>query len=131
MRAPVDLVTFTLAALLLAGGSAAAQESKEDTAPATSEPEIGFYDVVTVERLTIVARIVDARGQPILALGPEDLMVWVGDLEVPVQIAELGHFEASIVDQTIYHKNLRPLVYIYGELAGRPPAAPVRRVRAD
>jgi multidrug efflux pump subunit AcrB len=45
-----------------------------------------------------------------------------GNLGVPVQIAELGRFEASTVDETIYHKNLRRLVYIYGELAGRAPA---------
>jgi len=44
-----------------------------------------------------------------------------GNGGVPVQIAELGHFADSTVDQTIYHKNLRRLVYIYGELAGRPP----------
>ena len=48
-----------------------------------------------------------------------------GDRGVPVQIAELGRFEASVVDQTIYHKNLRRLVYLYGELAGRPPAEAV------
>ncbi|MBI4772604.1 MAG: efflux RND transporter permease subunit [Deltaproteobacteria bacterium] len=45
-----------------------------------------------------------------------------GNPGVPVQIAELGLFTESTVDQTIYHKNLRRLVYIYGELAGRPPA---------
>jgi multidrug efflux pump subunit AcrB len=39
-----------------------------------------------------------------------------------VQIAELGHFEETLQDQTIYHKNLKRVVYVYGDVAGRPPA---------
>jgi len=39
-----------------------------------------------------------------------------------VQISELGDFEKKRVDQTIYHKNLQRVVYLYGEMAGRPPA---------
>ena len=39
-----------------------------------------------------------------------------------VQIAELGHFEETAQDQTIYHKNLQRVVYVYGDVAGRPPA---------
>jgi multidrug efflux pump subunit AcrB len=39
-----------------------------------------------------------------------------------VQIAELGQFVPSVEDQTIYHKNLQRLVYVYGDVAGRPPA---------
>ncbi|MCC6580036.1 MAG: efflux RND transporter permease subunit [Phycisphaeraceae bacterium] len=42
-----------------------------------------------------------------------------------VQLREVGKFEQSVVDQTIYHKNLRPVVYVFGEMAGRSPAEAV------
>ncbi len=39
-----------------------------------------------------------------------------------IQIAELGQFDQVVEDKTIYHKNLQRVVYVLGELAGRPPA---------
>ena len=39
-----------------------------------------------------------------------------------VQLGELGHFQTGVQDQTIYHKNLRPVAYVFGEMAGRAPA---------
>ncbi|HID20772.1 MAG TPA: efflux RND transporter permease subunit, partial [Planctomycetaceae bacterium] len=39
-----------------------------------------------------------------------------------VPIGELGRFQPEIVDKTIYHKNLRRVSYVLGEMAGRPPA---------
>jgi multidrug efflux pump subunit AcrB len=39
-----------------------------------------------------------------------------------VALAELGKWEDARVGQTIYHKNLQPVVYIFAETAGRPPA---------
>jgi multidrug efflux pump subunit AcrB len=38
-----------------------------------------------------------------------------------VFLSELGAFEEKIIDQPIYHKNLRPVVYIFGDTAGLPP----------
>jgi multidrug efflux pump subunit AcrB len=38
-----------------------------------------------------------------------------------VQIGELGHFREAFVDHTIYHKNLRRVVYVFGDTAGLPP----------
>ncbi len=48
-----------------------------------------------------------------------------------VQLGELGAFQPSHQDQTIYHKNLQRVVYVFAELAGRPPAAVVLDVAAD
>ncbi len=52
-----------------------------------------------------------------------------------VQIAELGHFEATIEDKTIFHKNLQRVSYVLGEMADRPPAEAVldlqRRLEGD
>jgi len=45
-----------------------------------------------------------------------------GDL---VRLSELGHFEHETGDQTIYHKNLQPVSYVLGEMAGRSPVEAV------
>jgi multidrug efflux pump subunit AcrB len=38
-----------------------------------------------------------------------------------VLLAELGRFAETRIDQPIYHKNLRPVVYVFGDTAGLPP----------
>lgn len=38
-----------------------------------------------------------------------------------VLLGELGRFEPSQIEQPIYHKNLQPVVYVFGETAGLPP----------
>ncbi len=48
-----------------------------------------------------------------------------------VALAELGTWETQRVDQTIYHKNLKPVVYVFAECAGRPPAECIVDVQAD
>ena len=48
-----------------------------------------------------------------------------------VHIAELGNFQKASVDQTIYHKNLRRVVYLYGEMAGRPPAEAILHLQSE
>jgi len=48
-----------------------------------------------------------------------------------VALAELGTWETQRVDQTIYHKNLKPVVYVFAECAGRPPAECIADVQAD
>ncbi len=42
-----------------------------------------------------------------------------------IQLGELGHFEQVIDDKTIYHKNLQRVIYVFGEMSGRPPAEAV------
>ena len=48
-----------------------------------------------------------------------------------VPLAELGSWQNSAVDKTIYHKNLRLVQYVYAEAAGRAPADIVLDVQAD
>jgi multidrug efflux pump subunit AcrB len=48
-----------------------------------------------------------------------------------VPLAELGRWEEQVVDQTIYHKDLERVVYVFAETAGRPPAECVADVQAD
>jgi multidrug efflux pump subunit AcrB len=42
-----------------------------------------------------------------------------------VPLAELGYFEDRPIDQPIYHKNLKRVVYVFGEMAGRAPGEAV------
>lgn len=38
-----------------------------------------------------------------------------------VFLSELGRFHDTVIDQPVYHKNLTPVVYVFGETAGLPP----------
>ena len=46
-------------------------------------------------------------------------------------IAELGHWERQIEDKTIYHRDLKRVVYVLAEMAGRPPVETIIDIRAD
>lgn len=48
-----------------------------------------------------------------------------------VTLAELGRWEERGVAQTIYHKNLQRVAYVFAETAGRPPADVIVDVMAD
>ncbi len=48
-----------------------------------------------------------------------------------VPIAELGHWERTLEDKTIYHRNLRRVVFVTGEMVGRPPVETIIDIRAD
>ncbi|MCE5328390.1 MAG: efflux RND transporter permease subunit [Planctomycetaceae bacterium] len=48
-----------------------------------------------------------------------------------VPLAELGRWDVVTADQTIYHKNLRPVMYVLAEMAGRPPSEAVLDIQAD
>jgi len=48
-----------------------------------------------------------------------------------VQLGELGRFVQTVQDQTIYHKNLRSVVYVFAEMAGRAPAEAIIDMHDD
>jgi multidrug efflux pump subunit AcrB len=48
-----------------------------------------------------------------------------------VSLAELGRLSWTLQDKAIYHKNLRPVVYVFAEGAGRLPAEIVLDVGGD
>jgi multidrug efflux pump subunit AcrB len=48
-----------------------------------------------------------------------------------VPLAELGRWQSATVDQTIYHKNLERVAYVFAETVGRPPAECVADIVAD
>ena len=65
------------------------------------------------------------------AVGVKQKRISGGGLPEQTLLRELGHFDARLVDKTIYHKNLRPVAYVFAETAGRPPAEIVADVIAD
>lgn len=48
-----------------------------------------------------------------------------------IPLAELGRWEEKRIDQTIYHKNLQRVVYVFAETVGRPPAECIVDIMAD
>jgi multidrug efflux pump subunit AcrB len=47
-----------------------------------------------------------------------------------VQLGELGRFEETTYDKTIFHKNLERVAYVTGEMAGRGPAYAVLNLQS-
>lgn len=87
-----------------------------------------IHDPYEVHPLQVVLRL------------PRELRSAVDDLEEIyvrgetgqlVQIGELGRFVEKTEEQTIYHKNLRRVVYVTGEVAGRPPAEAIIDMQLD
>jgi multidrug efflux pump subunit AcrB len=48
-----------------------------------------------------------------------------------VALGELGTFEQQINDKTIFHKDLKPVVYVMAEISGRTPVEIITDVAAD
>lgn len=51
-----------------------------------------------------------------------DQLMIKGTTGAGVFLCELGSFNNEIIEQPVYHKNLRPVVYVFGDTAGLPPA---------
>ncbi|MBU0639654.1 MAG: efflux RND transporter permease subunit [Planctomycetes bacterium] len=85
---------------------------------------------VPLERhpLLVGLRLPRARRSSVDDLGRVYVKGQGGDL---VPLNEIGHWEQTHVDKTIYHKNLERLVYVFAEVAGRTPAEVVLDVQAD
>ena len=47
-----------------------------------------------------------------------------------VQLGEIGRFEENVYDKTIFHKNMRRVVFVTAEMAGRGPAYAVLAMQA-
>jgi multidrug efflux pump subunit AcrB len=54
-----------------------------------------------------------------------------GSNGVLVPLAELGHWKRNIAGEAIYHKDLRRVVYVYADTAGRPPVDAILDTEAD
>jgi multidrug efflux pump subunit AcrB len=54
-----------------------------------------------------------------------------GESGASVQLGGLGRFVRQSEDKTIYRKNLQRVMYVYGEVAGRPPADAIMDMELD
>jgi multidrug efflux pump subunit AcrB len=74
------------------------------------------------ERQTLSIRLILPRAtrSNLLSLGDVPVKTAAGAV---LPLVELGRFKARPAEQTIYHKDLFPVAYVYAELAGRSPAA--------
>ncbi|MGD2269753.1 MAG: efflux RND transporter permease subunit [Desulfobacterales bacterium] len=87
---------------------------------ALSGRESGAVHIPTEQNeLSIILRLPRQQRSDIALL--EKLMV-KGRNGQNVQLGELGSFEESVYDKTIYHKNQKRVVYVMAEMAGRGPA---------
>jgi multidrug efflux pump subunit AcrB len=71
-----------------------------------------------VHPLPIVLQLPRDRRALAAGLGQLPLKGETGNM---VFLSELGSFEEKTIDQPIYHKNLRRVVYVFGDTAGLPP----------
>lgn len=77
-------------------------------------------------------RIVIRLPRPLRSSAPDLARLMVkGQGGQLVPLAELGRWEKTRVDQTIYHKNLERVVYVLAETAGRPPTECIADMLAD
>jgi multidrug efflux pump subunit AcrB len=60
----------------------------------------------------------------------EDIYV-VGEQGQLVQLGALGQFVETVEPPTIFRKNLRRVVFVYGDVAGRPPADAILDIQFD
>ncbi len=78
--------------------------------------------------LAIVLRLPEAERSSLDDLGR---LYVTGRGGTVVPLSELGTWQDKIADQTIYHKNLQPVEYVFAEAAGRAPADAILDIEAD
>ncbi len=81
-----------------------------------------------VTPLPIVLRLPRVERSAIDDLGEIYVQGQTGNL---VQLGGLGRFVRQQEDKTIYRKNLQRVMYVYGEVAGRPPADAIMDMELD
>jgi len=87
-----------------------------------------LHDPREVDPLWIVLRVPRALRSSI-----DDLtsLYLVGNEGQTVRLGALGRFVEQREFQTIYHKNLHPVAYVYAEVSGRPPADAIIDIQLD
>lgn len=91
-------------------------------------PASVLHNAAEVDPLWIELRLPLSRRSSVEELA--DLYVRGEDGQI-VQLGALGQFKQVTEDKTIYHKNLRRVVFVYAEIAGRPPADAIIDMQFD
>ncbi|QEG43093.1 efflux RND transporter permease subunit [Roseimaritima ulvae] len=118
----------------------------------TDKPKAALSGISTQMIADTVAAVLSGHKATVLHLPEEVDPLWI-ELKLPlanrsalddleeiyvqgetgnvVQLGSLGSFRETVEDKTIYHKNLQRVVYVYAEVAGRPPADAIMDVEWD
>jgi multidrug efflux pump subunit AcrB len=118
----------------------------------TDKPKAALSGISTQTIADTVATVLSGHKATVLHLPHEVEPLWI-ELKLPranrsalddleeiyvqgrddqiVQLGALGQFREILEDKSIYHKNLQRVVYVYAEVAGRPPADAVVDVEWD
>jgi len=108
------------------GGFAGYMQLPQETTPLPIELRLAIDDRTSLSDF----RRLKVKGRPgiVQESSPQGLEAAAQPL---VSIGELGVFEQQWADQSIYHKDLEPVVYVTAELSGRTPAEVIADVNAD
>lgn len=87
-----------------------------------------LHDPREVDPLAVVLRLPRAERSSIADLSEIYVRGRQGER---VQLRSIGEFQRNREDQTIYHKDLRRVAYVYAEVAGRPPGDAIVDIQAD
>lgn len=118
----------------------------------TDKPKAALSGISTQTIADTVATVLSGHKATVLHLPHEVEPLWI-ELKLPranrsalddleeiyvqgrdgqiVQLGALGQFREILEDKSIYHKNLQRVVYVYAEVAGRPPADAIVDVEWD
>jgi multidrug efflux pump subunit AcrB len=128
-EAPQQKVTFVTDKEKAALNGVTTQQIADTLQPVLKGSTIGLVRSDTERNpLRIELRVPEARRTSSSDLVHVEVK---GDTGQLVSLAELGRWDTARVDQTIYHKNLQRVAYVFAETAGRPPADVVVDVQVD
>ncbi len=92
----------------------------------------GYFNLEReLQPIPIQVRLPEATRNSQQAFGELPLKAQTPSGPAMTALAELGEFVESDADQAIYHKDLKPVVYVMAELEGRTPAEVIADVSAD
>lgn len=89
------------------------------------------HDPIERQPLTIIARLPREERSSPADLSRLHVRAQAHPTSPLVPLGELGRWEERTAEQTIYHKNLERVAYVFAETAGRPPADVIVDVMAD
>lgn len=86
--------------------------------PIAQRENLADFNRLSIKGLSGVVQNTTAQG---IDIAPQSL----------VSLGELGHFEKQINDKNIFHKDLKPVVYVMAEISGRTPGEIIADVSSD
>ena len=86
--------------------------------PINQKETLSSFNRLTIKGQTGIVQTTTPQG---IDIAPQPL----------VSLGELGQFEQSLSDKSIFHKDLKPVVYVTADISGRTPAEIIADVSSD